>query len=240
MENPKNSKTFPSTHWSQILDKERRQDCLQELCLRYHQPCFYFLQREFAFSAQQTEEILSDLYLKLTDSSQILDKADPGKGKFRNYLLGVLKNIGKKYKEKENRRAKTIPMLSEKEKTLFTNEAEKEANIVALSYKSEDIFNLEWAKTTVNAALKRLESLFQKNPQKRQMFRAFQLRILEKVSIEEVVNQLHQEPEWISDKVYQVKIQYKKILTELLLPTVDSLQEVQEEIQELMTILSKE
>lgn len=96
--NPSSFRTasvFHTTRWTMVMrskgEAPEARAALGDLCEAYWMPVFRFLKREGRNdddSRELTQEFVSRLLAGTT-----LKKADPGKGRFRSYLLGALKHF---------------------------------------------------------------------------------------------------------------------------------------------------
>ncbi|MGA1718672.1 MAG: sigma factor, partial [Aquiluna sp.] len=99
------SGAFVTTRWTLVLraggeDAEARA-ALAELCEAYWTPVFHFLRRE-GRSEEDSRELTQDFFARIL-SQQGVRKADPGKGRFRSYILGALKHFLADRKRQEGR-----------------------------------------------------------------------------------------------------------------------------------------
>ena len=86
--------SFPSTHWSILLD-ERAQgsatgEFLERICDRYWYPLYAYLRRR-GRSSEDAQDLTQGFLCKLLENDG-LAKASPERGRFRFYLLGALKH----------------------------------------------------------------------------------------------------------------------------------------------------
>jgi RNA polymerase sigma factor (sigma-70 family) len=91
-----NRSQFTETDWSAVLLAGTRPTpegnrALETLCQRYWQPIYAFL-RYTGRSPQDAEDLCQDLFASLIQRNS-LASADPGKGRFRTFLLGALKHL---------------------------------------------------------------------------------------------------------------------------------------------------
>ena len=87
--------SFAPTRWTQVLrargETAEARVALSELCEGYYQPVVHFLQRE-GRSKDEARELAQEFFARVLSGSGF-DEADPERGRFRSYLLGVLKHF---------------------------------------------------------------------------------------------------------------------------------------------------
>ena len=85
---------FSTTHWTQVRQatghSEGGKQALGELCAAYYAPVVAYLQAHFQHQ-EQARDAAHDFFARIL-AQPALHGADPGKGKFRHYLLGALKH----------------------------------------------------------------------------------------------------------------------------------------------------
>ena len=89
-------KSFEPTRWSLVLraraeDTVNRRVALEELCRAYWYPLYAFLRRS-GRGVEDAQDLAQDFFARLLDG-QLLEKADPARGKFRTLLLSGLKHL---------------------------------------------------------------------------------------------------------------------------------------------------
>ena len=95
--------TFATTHWSVVLaaghpDSLQATDALEKLCRTYWYPLYVFLRRQ-GHSAEDAQDLVQGFFLHLL-RGDILQTAEPGRGRFRSFLLGTLKHFLSDEKDK--------------------------------------------------------------------------------------------------------------------------------------------
>jgi len=89
----KNAPMFFTTRWTMVMrargDAPESRAALGDLCEAYWLPVYRFLRRE-GRSENDSEELTQEFFAGVLQKTGF-DQADPGKGRFRSYLLGALK-----------------------------------------------------------------------------------------------------------------------------------------------------
>jgi RNA polymerase sigma-70 factor (ECF subfamily) len=86
---------FHTTRWTMVIRAQGQAPearvALGDLCEAYWMPVYRFLKRE-GRNDDDSRELTQEFFSRLLAGST-LEKADPGKGRFRSYLLGALKHF---------------------------------------------------------------------------------------------------------------------------------------------------
>ncbi len=85
---------FATTRWSKVLsaksDDEDRQEALQFLCRAYWLPVYGYIRRR-GRSPHDAEDLTQGFFAHLLEG-KFFDRADPGRGRFRGYLVTSLRH----------------------------------------------------------------------------------------------------------------------------------------------------
>lgn len=90
------AQSFATTHWSVVLAAGQQGAphaavALEKLCRAYWYPLYVFVRRQ-GNSPEEAQDLTQDFFSRLLEKNY-LAKADPGRGKFRTFLLRSLKNF---------------------------------------------------------------------------------------------------------------------------------------------------
>jgi hypothetical protein len=168
------SSLWPVTDWSgvggaaEFIGEEA--DRLNQLILRYQQPLRDYLLTAFPSLEAQAGEILQDFAEDRLLKEGWLGKADPDRGRFRDFLKTSLKNFVHDYIRKQN---KTPVSLDELDVDLPVEE------------RSAELFDLGWVRTVLAEVFKRMEadckSAGRDQPRRTCIWEVFRLRLLRPV-----------------------------------------------------------
>ena len=238
-------KLFTSTSWTLVLeaggtegsDDARR--ALTQLCSIYWRPVYLFLRRN-GFDLHDAEDVTQSFFAELIET-RFHAKADPAKGRFRSFLLAVLRNFLANRRDfdsaqKRGGKFRLVPLLNGSEQEL--NEA------VARSYRfdAEQVYEREWA----IALLRRVGGLLEMECEiagKAELFRALRgyLGAGEGpvVPYEQLSQRLGRSPVNLRKDVSRFRERYRSLLREEVRQTVASDGEVDAELHYLCAAMAR-
>ncbi len=87
---------FTATRWSLVLAAGNAASpdahaALEQLCRAYWSPLYAFVRRQ-GHGPEEAKDLTQEFFLRLLDQAA-LARVDPGKGRFRSFLLASLKNL---------------------------------------------------------------------------------------------------------------------------------------------------
>jgi RNA polymerase sigma-70 factor (ECF subfamily) len=156
-------RVFITTRWSLVLagtnadgDTQKAAEALAELCRTYWRPVFSYVCRR-GYSTEDAQDITQDFFLTILKTNW-LKQADQSRGRFRSLLLKSVQNF--------------LHNVSDTKQTLkrgggvefvrwdaWMAEAPSQVSISSQAFDSlepERLFDLRWAATVVEQALRRL------------------------------------------------------------------------------------
>ena len=154
---------FVTTRWSVILSctdsgpgEDKAREALAELCRTYWRPIFAFICRR-GYSVPDAQDLTQDFFLMVLEGN-LLKRADPSRGRFRSLLLKALQNflIDNAAKKHARKRGGNVQFVSWDD---WMAEAPSQLSISAReaeSWPAEKIFDVRWAATVVEHALRQL------------------------------------------------------------------------------------
>jgi DNA-directed RNA polymerase specialized sigma24 family protein len=156
-------RVFATTRWSLVLsgansgsDEQKTREALTELCRTYWRPIFSYVCRR-GYSTEDAQDLTQDFFLMILESNW-LRQADQNRGRFRSLLLKSLQNFLHNVSDK-NRRLKRGGGVEFVSWDAWMAEAPSQLFIPARALDSlapERLFDLRWAATVVEQALRRL------------------------------------------------------------------------------------
>lgn len=154
---------FVTTHWSVVLtagrSDTRAQAALEHLCRVYWYPIYHFVRRQ-GHSVHDAQDLTQEFFARLLEKNWIAN-ADQSRGRFRSFLLLVLK----RFLTAEWRRANVqkragnrswLPLPLDTGETRYTSEP-------ADNHTPEQAFEKQWALTILETALRQLRSDYEQD-----------------------------------------------------------------------------
>ncbi len=248
-ENGTEPRRFVTTRWSLILtsaevgtDDQKALQALSELCRIYWRPIFSFVCRR-GLSPEDAQDLTQDFFLMMLEGNW-LKHADPHRGRFRSLLLKSLQNFlndaaGKKSARK---RGGDVQFVSWDD---WMAEAPSKLTVCARSLDSwtaERLFDLRWAATVVEQALRRLREECETQGR----LRAFEaLRPClgaerEDVSYPTLSRTLGVPEATVKRLVHRLRQRYRDLLRDEVAETVSDPAEIDDEIRHLCSVLAAE
>ena len=144
---------FRTTRWTQVrrakADSPEGSRALAELCAAYYEPVAAFLRYELR-DADAARELAHDFFAQMLAGGTIA-QAEPGRGRFRSYLLGAVKHFLSHRREAQRRlkRGSGVENLSLNDTPAL---AVPDAGVLT----PDAAFDRQWALTVVARALEAL------------------------------------------------------------------------------------
>ena len=154
---------FTTTRWSLVItganadgDQPKAADALAELCRTYWRPVFSYVCR-CGYSAEDAQDITQDFFLMILKTNWLL-QADQSRGRFRSLLLKSVQNFLHNVSDTKQtlKRGGGVDFVSW---DAWMAEAPSQVSISPRALDSlapERLFDLRWAATVVEQALRRL------------------------------------------------------------------------------------
>jgi RNA polymerase sigma-70 factor (ECF subfamily) len=110
-----------TTRWSNVFRARQAEGdaaaaARHELLLRYHEAVLRYLRAELR-DAQAADQVCSDFAVRVLEADRLLQRADPGRGRFRDYLKAVLRHmVADHYRQRELENRKREPFAPDEDK----------------------------------------------------------------------------------------------------------------------------
>ena len=241
------SDLFPSTHWSVVLAAGRTQAApdiagaaLAELCQTYWVPLYSFV-RSRGYSVHDAQDLTQSFFAYLL-KHKVYARADRQKGRFRSFLLAYVKNFLADAADRERtlKRGGAQNFLPLHEDQV--EEAESLFQTHSRTSNEDRLFDRSWAEALVAAGLERLSSDY-KNQGKEQLFN--ELRIFVAGGAEslptyaELRARLGIAESTVRSHVTRLRARYREALRAEVRRTVDTETQVDEELRQLVHMLTQ-
>ena len=238
---------FMTTRWSVVLscadpggDEEKAQAALAELCKVYWRPVFAFICR-LGYSVPDAQDLTQDFFA-LVLRGQILERADPARGRFRSLVLKALKDfLGDAAEKRQTRkRGGDVQFVSWDE---WMTEAPSHLSIpgtASENWSPERIFDVRWAATVAERALRRLGDECEKHGRRRvfDVLNSCLAAEREDISYAKFAKALGLQEAAIKGVVYRLRGRYRALLREEVAQTVEEPKAIDDELRYLCAALS--
>ena len=241
------SDLFPSTHWSAVLaagrsqaEPEIAQAALAELCQTYWAPLYSFV-RSRGYTVHDAQDLTQSFFAYLLEH-KIYARVDRQKGKFRSFLLASLKNFLAHAADS----ARTLKRGGGQDFLPLHEEQAKEAESLFQAHStasSEDrLFDRSWAEALLAAGLERLSADY-KGESKEKLFNELRIFVAGGAgpppTYAELTDRLGIAESTLRSHVTRLRARYLEALRAEVRRTVPTETQVDEELRELIHVLTE-
>ena len=238
---------FATTRWSVVLacansgmESAAARDALGELCRTYWRPIFAYICRR-DYSTQDAEDLTQDFFTSLLRGA-LLQRADPERGHFRSLLLKALQDFLGHAAEKRDaqKRGGGVRFVSWDD---WMAEAPSQLSISAQAlnlWSPEQLFDLRWAATVVEQALRRLREECQ-DKRRIRLFETLSLYLATDradISYHELATVLGITESVVKKQLHNLRRRYRWLLCDEVAQTVEDPSDVEGEIRYLCATLA--
>ena len=238
---------FATTRWSLILSaaksetgEQKVRDALEELCRTYWRPVFSFICRR-GYSVEDAQDLTQDFFVKILERNW-LQHANVNRGRFRSLLLTSLQNFLVNAAERTHTRKRggDVEFVSWDD---WMAEAPSQLSISTQALESlppERLFDLRWATTVVEKALRRLREECEGKDRLR-LFYALSRHLTEEreeVSYANLSAALGVAETAVKKQLHTMRQRYRSLLRDEVAHTVENSADVEEEIRYLCAALA--
>ena len=237
-------RVFTTTRWSLVLagassdgDQQKAAQALAELCRNYWRPIFSYVCRR-GYSTEDAQDLTQDFFLMILETNW-LRQADHGRGRFRSLLLKSLQNFLHNAADR-NRTLKRGGGVQFVSWDAWMAEAPSHLSISARTLAPERLFDLRWAATVVEHALRRLREECEGKGRLR-LFEALRDHLAaehEDTSYADLGVGLGVAETVVKKQLYNLRQRYRSLLREEVSHTVEKPADVDDEIRHLCAALS--
>src|SRR6266446_2431914 len=240
-------RAFATTRWSLVISagssesgEQEARDALAELCRTYWRPIFSFVARR-GYSMEDAQDLTQDFFVMILEHHW-LEHADPNRGRFRSLLLKSLQNFLINVAEKTHARKRggDVEFVSWDD---WMAEAPSQLSNSAQALDSlppEQLFDLRWAATVVEQALRRLREECQSRSRLR-LFESLSLYLTTDrgdVSYQDLATTLAITEAAVKKQLHYLRRRYRWLIREEVAQTVENPSDVEDEIRHLCATLA--
>lgn len=246
-ENPGALTHFVTTRWSLIRQRHagaRSQidPGLAHLCHIYWRPIFTYIYRR-GFSAPDAQDLTQDFFLLILEGN-LLQSADPKRGRFRSLLLRSLKNflIDSAVKSRRHKRGGRVQFVSWEK---WMSEAPSQLTLPVAAIESsppEALFDAGWAAAIAEEALRALRLECESKGRRRvyEVLHRYLAAERTEICYEALSRALGVPEPSVKSLLHHFRTRYRELLREEVAKTVESEANVDDEIRYLCATLSVE
>jgi RNA polymerase sigma-70 factor (ECF subfamily) len=238
---------FTTTRWSIVSscsdsgsDEEKAQAALAELCKIYWQPVFAFICRQ-GHSVPDAQDLTQEFFAKVL-KGRLLQSADRNRGRFRSLLLTALQRFLRDQADKHQARKRGGDLrfvswddwMTEAPSHLSIRETESD------NWSPERVFDVRWAATIVERALRRLGDECEKHGRRRvfDVLSSCLTADRQDVSYATFARILGIQETAVKNLVHRLRERYRALLREEVAETVSGENEIDGELRYLCAALS--
>jgi len=237
-------RVFATTRWSLVLtgansdgDQQKAAEALAELCRTYWRPIFSYVCRR-GYSNEDAQDLTQDFFLMVLETNW-LRQADQGRGRFRSLLLKSLQNFLNNVADRNRtlRRGGSVQFVSW---DAWMAEAPSISDRVLDSLAPERLFDLRWAATVVEQALRRLREECEGKGRLR-LFEALRDHLTAEhadISYADLAAGLGVAETVVKKQLHNLRQRYRWLLREEVAHTVENPADVDDEIRHLCATLA--
>ena len=233
--------------WSWRLDREAAapesaRNALAQLCGTYWAPLYGFI-RSRGYSVHDAQDLTQGFFCHLIEH-QIYARADRTRGKFRSFLLASVKHFlndayGRARALKRGGDCEFLPLHDEQAQAAEASFCRSTAP--GMDTAEDRLFERQWAETLIDATLGALGAEFEAEG-KGALYRSLEVFVGGSPdpppSYEKLAAQLAMPAVTVRSHVGRLRARYRELLRAELRRTVDSEDAVDEELRELLRVLT--
>ena len=229
---------FATTHWSVVLragDSRAPEsaEALEKLCRAYWYPLYAYVRRQ-GHSPEDAQNLTQEFFSRLLEKKQ-LRTADPERGRFRSFLLTVLKRmlVAEWRHEHRQKRGGGALVFS-----LDEQEAEDRYHLEpADATTPETLYERRWAETVLDRVLDRLEEEYQRHSIGFANLQPYLVEDKGTAPFAQTAVRLGVSEPALKAVVYRLRCRYGELFREEIAHTVERPEDVEEEIRHLLAVL---
>jgi len=243
MKDPPGHREFATTHWSLVVaakpdevSETRALKALEELCRAYWYPLYAFV-RYRGYSSDDAQDLTQAFFARVIETGGFAS-ADPERGRFRSYLLGMMKH----FLANEWHRAQTQKRGGQMQ-FIEWDALDPETRYAGASKESDDpeqLFDREWALETIAGALQALRDEME-TAGKSQQFDALKGSLTGEDALrrEEMAARLDMTEGAVKVAVHRLRRRYRELLRAAIAETVSNETDLDDEMRYLVAVLRR-
>jgi len=238
---------FATTRWSVVLacgdkgsNEEKARKALAELCKTYWRPVFAFICRR-GHPVPDAQDLTQDFFVTVL-KGHLLERADPDRGRFRSLLLKALQDflVNAGDRRQATKRGGDAQFVSWDEWMAETPSHFVISSHDARAWPAERIFDVRWAATAVEHALRQLGEECEDRGRRRvfDVLSDYLAAERQDMSYQKLSKMLGVPEGSVKRLVHELRVRYRDLLRAEVAQTVEKPQDVDEELRYLCAVLA--
>jgi RNA polymerase sigma-70 factor (ECF subfamily) len=238
---------FATTRWSVVLscaepggDEQKAREALAQLCKTYWRPVFAFICR-CGYPVPDAQDLAQDFFVTVL-KGHLLQRADQDRGRFRSLLLKALQDflVNAREKRRATKRGGDAQFVSWDE---WIAEMPSHLSISpqeAGTWPAERIFDVRWAATAVEHALRQLGEECENRGRRRvfDVLNDYLAAEREDISYQKLSKTLEVPEVSVKRLVHELRVRFRDLLRAEVAQTVEKPQDVDDELRYLCAVLA--
>jgi len=226
---------FATTQWSLVLSATRDEDsgaALDRLCRRYWKPIYVFLRRS-GLAAADAEDATQDFFAYLLDRSW-LKEAGPERGRFRGFLLALLRNFMANRRRVETAQKRGGPAIR-------LGDISQIENLASAASDPSQAYERAWATSVTQSALDQLSEEQERagNRARYDALRPYLTHAPNSADYDRLVERLEQPRNRIAVFLHRLSRRYGELIRAEVADTVSALDDIDAELRRLIEVLAR-
>jgi RNA polymerase sigma-70 factor (ECF subfamily) len=228
---------FATTHWSLVLAAGERgsaesERALEMLCRAYWPPLYVYARRRVA-DVHQAQDLTQGFFARLLEKKFLAD-ADPGRGRFRAFLITAFKHYLSKEWDQARAQKRGGGRVSF---PLDFAWHESHSGVAAADLSAEQLYERQWAITLLDRVMRRLQREMERAGKGRQ-FQALKELIggSQETSYQTVAAELGINEAAARMAASRLRGRYRELLRDEIVQTVSTPEEIDDEVRHLFAV----
>lgn len=239
---PAQAQVFVTTHWSVVLaatgaDTTRAQAALEHLCRIYWYPIYHFVRRQ-GRSVHDAQDLTQEFFAQLLEKKWVA-AADQSRGRFRSFLLMVLKRFLTVEWRRANAQKRAgdrycLPLPLDTAETRYAREP-------ASTSTAEEAFEKQWALTLLETVLGELRAEYEQDGKGR-LFETLKPSLMGSRELQPYASlaaKLEMSEGAVKVAVHRLRERYRERLKSQIAQTVASPEDIAGEMRHLIRVLGR-
>jgi RNA polymerase sigma factor (sigma-70 family) len=232
---------FATTRWSLVLaaalPESESRGALEQLCVKYWYPLYAFVRGQ-GQSHDQAQELTQSFFLFLLEK-KTFEKADPNRGRFRTFLISSMKNFmaNQWRSEQAMKRGGGTTILS-----IEFEQGETQFELEPIDRMTpEKIYQRRWAMTLLNKSVVELEQSYI-DEGKHELFQSLKPFLTggeSDAAQSQIAEKFEMSAGAVRVALHRMRKRCQQLLREEIAQTVDSPDDIDDELREMITALSE-